>query len=39
MGRVFCTGDKHGNFKGLKEWCESNGTTKDDILLDTFLVK
>ena len=33
MGRIFLTGDKHGNFKGLKEWCESNNTTKDDILV------
>ena len=33
MSRVFITGDKHGNFKFLKKWCEKAGTTKDDYLI------
>lgn len=33
MPRVFVTGDKHGDFKFLKTWCEIAGTTKDDYLI------
>lgn len=39
MGRVFITGDKHGNFqsqddyKKVKEFCEKQNTTLDDVLI------
>ena len=33
MSRVFITGDKHGNFRFLKSWCQRVGTTKDDYLI------
>lgn len=33
MPRVFITGDTHGNFSFLKQWCEKVGTTKEDYLI------
>lgn len=33
MGRIFITGDKHGDFSFLPLWCKQNNTTLDDILI------
>ena len=30
---IYITGDKHGNFDGIKEFCAENETTKDDVLI------
>lgn len=30
---IFLTGDYHGNFDGLKEWCERNNTSRKDYLI------
>lgn len=31
--RVFIRGDTHGNYDWLREWCNDNNTTRDDILI------
>lgn len=33
MNRVFLRGDTHGDFSWLKDWCEAEKTTEDDILI------
>lgn len=33
MGRVFITGDKHGNFSFLEDFCYENNTTTEDTLI------
>lgn len=39
MGRIFVTGDKHGDFvsdngyKIVREFCEKNSTTRDDVMI------
>lgn len=33
MGRIFIRGDTHGNYDWLREWCDKNNTTTDDILI------
>lgn len=33
MGRVFCTGDRHGDYAGLSLFCEGMETTKQDVLI------
>lgn len=33
VNRVFITGDRHGNFDWLPDWCRENQTTTDDILI------
>lgn len=30
---IYITGDKHGNFDGIKEFCVKNSTTKKDVLI------
>lgn len=33
VNRVFITGDRHGDFDWLPDWCRENQTTTDDILI------
>ena len=33
MGRIFITGDCHGKFNFLEDFCRKNETTRDDILI------
>ena len=33
MGRIFVTGDKHGRFSFLPQFCQENQTTKEDLLI------
>lgn len=33
INRVFITGDRHGDFEWLPEWCRENKTTTSDILI------
>lgn len=33
INRVFCTGDTHGDFDWLRNWCINNQTTTNDILI------
>lgn len=33
MGKIYITGDTHGNFDRIFHFCEMNNTTKDDILI------
>lgn len=33
FNRVFVTGDTHGQFEWLANWCDKNQTTKDDALI------
>ena len=33
VNRVFITGDRHGNFEWLMDWCRENETTTNDILI------
>ena len=33
VNRVFITGDRHGDFEWLSEWCRENETTTNDILI------
>lgn len=30
---IYITGDTHGNFNRIKDFCRNNGTTKDDVLV------
>ena len=34
VARVFVTGDRHGNWDFLKNWCSNNHTSYQDILID-----
>ena len=33
LGRIFITGDRHGNLSDIFNFCEENNTTREDILL------
>ena len=33
INRVFIRGDTHGDYDWLREWCNDNNTTRDDILI------
>ena len=33
MGKVYITGDKHGDYGEVAMWCAARGTTKDDLLI------
>ena len=33
MGKVYLTGDKHGDYSEVRLWCAAKGTTKEDLLI------